>query len=83
MRAGALGGKLLGAGGGGFVLFYVKRDSRRALLEALSELLVVPVGFERSGTQVIFNDPDRYAREPFKQRRFVRYNVDDLPTSEA
>jgi D-glycero-alpha-D-manno-heptose-7-phosphate kinase len=58
LSAGATGGKLLGAGGGGFLLFYVEPERRARLVSALSKLLHVPVGFDRSGTQIIFYDPD-------------------------
>ncbi|MBI3616046.1 MAG: GHMP kinase [Candidatus Omnitrophica bacterium] len=54
-EAGAVGGKLLGAGGGGFLMFVVPPDHRDRVREALSELTEVPVGFSPHGTQVIFN----------------------------
>ncbi len=54
MKAGALGGKLLGAGGGGFLLFYVPPEKQAAVREALSSLLYVPFKFENEGTKVIF-----------------------------
>ena len=49
MAAGALGGKLLGAGGGGFLLFYVEPDKQEAVHKAMEELLYVPFEFENSG----------------------------------
>lgn len=52
-QAGALGGKLLGAGGGGFLLFYVRRECQEAVRKAMSSLLYVPFEFENSGTTVI------------------------------
>lgn len=48
-RAGALGGKILGAGGGGFMLFFVPPERRQAVAEALSDLLIVPFGLENEG----------------------------------
>lgn len=54
MAAGALGGKILGAGGGGFILFYVKSENRSKLLGALSHLLHVPFRFDTLGTQLIY-----------------------------
>ena len=51
IEAGALGGKLLGAGGGGFLLFYVEEDKREAVAKAMEDLLYVPFQFENSGTQ--------------------------------
>lgn len=60
IKAGALGGKLLGAGGGGFLLFYVEPDKRASVLDALSELLHVPFQFENGGTRVIHYTPESY-----------------------
>lgn len=56
--AGAIGGKLLGAGGGGFLLFYVPQVKRASLAGALSDLMHVPFDFEESGTQVIHYSPE-------------------------
>ena len=53
LQAGALGGKLLGAGGGGFLLFYVEKDKKSSVREALENLLHVPFRFENAGTHVI------------------------------
>lgn len=58
MAAGATGGKLLGAGGGGFMLFFVEPDIRQRVRQALEGLLYVPFRFERAGTQVVFYEPD-------------------------
>lgn len=67
MQAGALGGKLLGAGGGGFLLFYIEEDKRQVLRQALSELLYVPFEFENAGTRVIHYTPETYTpREGYK-----------------
>ncbi|MDP6647283.1 MAG: GHMP kinase [Dehalococcoidales bacterium] len=60
IRAGATGGKLLGAGGGGFMLFFVKPELRSVLREALGSLLCVPFRFESSGSQIIFYEPDLF-----------------------
>lgn len=56
LRAGALGGKLLGAGGGGFMMFLVRQDRRPAVREALAPLREVPVRFARSGSRIIFTN---------------------------
>lgn len=53
-QAGALGGKLLGAGGGGFFVFYVPPERRDAVRAALKDLLYVPFSFEDGGTQVLY-----------------------------
>ena len=54
IRAGALGGKLLGAGGGGFVLFFAEPDVHKKIKEKLKKFLYVPFRFETSGSQIIF-----------------------------
>lgn len=56
-RAGAIGGKLLGAGGGGFMLFYVPAERQGAVRKALKKLLYVPFSFERTGSQLIHYAP--------------------------
>lgn len=60
MEAGALGGKLLGAGGGGFFLFYVPVEKQVAVREALSDFLYIPFQFEVEGTRVIHYMPEDY-----------------------
>ncbi|MFC1982110.1 kinase [Chloroflexota bacterium] len=60
LHAGATGGKLLGAGGGGFILFFVKPELQPEVREALSGILHVPFHFESSGSQVIFHEPDLF-----------------------
>ena len=60
IEAGALGGKLLGAGGGGFLVFYVQPEKRAAVKEAMKELLYVPFNFEDGGTRVIHYTPESY-----------------------
>ncbi|MBI2278865.1 MAG: kinase [Candidatus Brennerbacteria bacterium] len=54
--AGALGGKLLGAGGGGFLLLYVKPEEQETVKSALKDLLHVPFSFENEGTKLIYQD---------------------------
>ncbi|MEM7204411.1 MAG: kinase [Planctomycetota bacterium] len=56
--AGAVGGKLTGAGGGGFMLLFAPPDKRRAVKEALHELIYVPFCLESAGSQIIFFDPE-------------------------
>ena len=51
---GALGGKLLGAGGGGFLLFYCEKDKQEQLRKALSDLVELPFEMENSGTKIIY-----------------------------
>lgn len=55
LEAGALGGKIAGAGGGGFLLLYCPRDKQDRLRAALSHLVELPFHLERDGSKVIFN----------------------------
>lgn len=58
---GAIGGKLLGAGGGGFFIFYVPEEYQTGVRAALRELVYVPFRFENSGTQVLYYEPEDYS----------------------
>ena len=60
IRAGALGGKLLGAGGGGFLLFYVRPEEQAAVRESMKDLLYIPFRFENEGTRVVHYTPEAY-----------------------
>ena len=60
MAAGALGGKLLGAGGGGFLVFYVQPEHQDAVRWTMRELLYIPFKFEDGGTRVIHYTPEDY-----------------------
>lgn len=60
IKAGALGGKLLGAGGGGFLVFYVQPEKQEAVKAAMSELMYIPFEFENGGTQVIYYTAENY-----------------------
>ncbi len=59
LSAGALGGKLLGAGGGGFMLFFVSPDRREALRTRLKKLLCVPFSFSNRGSHVVVYEPEQ------------------------
>ena len=61
-NAGALGGKLLGAGGGGFLVFYVQPEKQDAVMEAMKDLLYIPFEFENSGTRVIYYAPENFEK---------------------
>lgn len=61
--AGALGGKILGAGGGGFILLYVELDKQKQIREALKDLLYVPFQFAEKGTSTIYYVPEPYIPE--------------------
>lgn len=60
IKAGALGGKLLGAGGGGFLVFYVPKEKQPFVKEAMKDLLYIPFEFENGGTRVIYFAPEDY-----------------------
>lgn len=60
IAAGALGGKLLGAGGGGFLVFYVQPEHQEAVLKAMRGLMYIPFKFEDSGTRVIHYTSETY-----------------------
>jgi D-glycero-alpha-D-manno-heptose-7-phosphate kinase len=54
IRGGATGGKLLGAGGGGFMLFYCEKEKQQKLIDALKPLEIFHFTFEREGSKVIY-----------------------------
>ena len=54
-KCGALGGKLLGAGGGGFMLFYIKENKKKNFLKKNRKLLNIPFKFTDTGSEIIFN----------------------------
>ncbi|MDP1774214.1 MAG: hypothetical protein Q8L15_18250 [Methylobacter sp.] len=58
MRAGAIGGKILGAGGGGFMLLFAKPDKHAAIREHLKDLVHVSFNFEDSGSRVVLYQPN-------------------------
>jgi D-glycero-alpha-D-manno-heptose-7-phosphate kinase len=68
--AGALGGKLLGAGGGGFMVFFVEPEHQQHVCEALKDLLRVPFEFELNGSEIIFNDSLRYRLREMKREEY-------------
>lgn len=57
-QAGALGGKLLGAGGGGFVLFFVAPSDSQRFQAAMRPLLRVPIGLAAPGCRLIVDEPE-------------------------
>ena len=58
LAAGAIGGKLSGAGGGGFMLLFVPPANRQRVIERLNKLIHVPFNFDFSGSQIIFYDAE-------------------------
>lgn len=58
MDAGAIGGKILGAGGGGFLLLFARPEHQKAIRERLARLIHVPFDFEDSGSRVVMYQPN-------------------------
>lgn len=63
LAAGATGGKLLGAGGGGFLVFYVEPDAQENVRRAMDDLLYIPFEFENDGASVVYYDAEDYDLE--------------------
>jgi D-glycero-alpha-D-manno-heptose-7-phosphate kinase len=73
LGAGALGGKLLGAGGGGFMLFFVAPERREALRMRLKKLLCVPFAFSNRGSDVVVYEPEELYDKSLARERCVVY----------
>ena len=58
LEKGALGGKLLGAGGGGFILFWCKEGQRESLIEGLKPLITLPIEIEDEGSKILYYSPN-------------------------
>jgi D-glycero-alpha-D-manno-heptose-7-phosphate kinase len=72
LSAGALGGKLLGAGGGGFMLFFVPPERKEQLRSRLKTLLCVPFTFSTKGSHVVVYEPeDEFDANLAQERRGV------------
>jgi len=59
-EAGALGGKLLGAGGGGFILFFVEPERREAVRRALRQLIEVTFDIDQEGSSIVLYRPNGF-----------------------
>ena len=64
---------MLGAGGGGFILFYAELDKQAAVRYALNDLLYVPFRFEEQGASVIYYVPETYV--PQGEKRVIEDDV--------
>ena len=73
LSAGALGGKLLGAGGGGFMLFFIPPQRQAALRGRLKKLLCVPFSFSKKGSQVVVYEPDEVYDSALAAERSMAY----------
>jgi D-glycero-alpha-D-manno-heptose-7-phosphate kinase len=76
LSAGALGGKLLGAGGGGFMLFFVPPEKREALRLRLKKLLCVPFTFSTKGSEVVVYEPEELYDQSLATERNLVYGQD-------
>lgn len=68
ISAGAIGGKLTGAGGGGFLLLFVPPEKQACVREKLDKLIYVPFHLESNGSQIIYYDPEQDFSEVEKDR---------------
>ena len=71
--AGALGGKLIGAGGGGFMLFFVHPERRKELRVRLKNLLCVPFAFYNRGSHIVVHEPDEVYDQALMEERSEVY----------
>lgn len=76
LSAGAIGGKLLGAGGGGFMLFYVEPERRDALRARLKHLLCVPFSFSHRGSYVVVYEPEEQYDKALAGHRDLVYTAE-------
>ena len=60
LQAGALGGKILGAGGGGFILFFVRPERKQKVLEKLKKLVHVSFRFDFTGSKIVVYEPNNF-----------------------
>jgi D-glycero-alpha-D-manno-heptose-7-phosphate kinase len=58
IKAGAIGGKLLGAGGGGFFVFYARKEDHKKIINSLKNYLIIPFRFDNNGSQIIYFSHD-------------------------
>jgi len=70
--AGAIGGKLAGAGGGGFMILFVPPEKHSDVLKKLNKLIYVPFKFDYSGTQIIFHEPEKDYSDLERKRKFQK-----------
>ena len=71
IQNGATGGKVLGAGGGGFMLFFAKPEYHSRIKEALKNFIHVPFEFENNGTQIIHYAPKLYSLHSYERLKFI------------
>ena len=79
MQAGALGGKILGAGGGGFLLFYVPTEKIAAVRSALQGYFCMPIRFEHTGSTITYYDHSTTEEDALIQPVMVDYKNQNKP----
>ena len=78
LEAGALGGKLLGAGGGGFMLFFIPPERRAALRLRLQKLLCIPFALSNRGSHVVVFEPEEVYDRSLANERSLVYGKSSL-----
>src|SRR5579871_213312 len=83
LKAGAVGGKLLGAGGGGFMLFFVPPERRASLRMRLQKLLCIPFTLSNRGSHVVVFEPDEVYDRSLVDERNIVYGRSSFAATEA
>jgi len=83
ISVGAIGGKLIGAGGGGFMLLFVPPAAQQRVKGKLNKLIYVPFKFESSGSQIIFFDPEEDYSAEERNRAQLRGFLSDAAGKRA
>ena len=78
LKAGAIGGKITGAGGGGFLMLFVQPEKQKLVRAALGNLIHVPFRFDRNGSQIIFYDME----EDYSHAEKARESMGEVVFSE-
>ena len=79
IEAGASGGKLLGAGGGGFLLLYVPKSIQKRFMQHFTKFVHIPFTFENSGSKIIFNmSVDLYKEQEIRKEKNKFKNFKEL-----
>lgn len=73
-KNGAIGGKVLGAGGGGFMLFFAKPEYHQQIKNELKYFINVPFEFDTNGTQIIYYSPKLYSLNSYERLQYITEN---------
>ena len=77
IKNGALGGKILGAGGGGFILFYSRPENQSQIKQALRNLIHVPFKFDDQGCQIMLYAPKQYHSSTYEKLDYIHLQNQD------